>query len=60
VSAAKLNAFCRRYDLIFVEYGRKNGEETYRFVDFNNEKRYYTYTEIKERLDRPTCAIKVA
>jgi hypothetical protein len=51
-----LNAFCRRYDLIFVEMGRVNGSEVYWFIDFQHERRYYTAEEIKEKVCDPLPA----
>lgn len=45
-----LNAFCRKYDLVFVETGRMNGTDVYWFLDFNNERRYYSFAEIESKL----------
>jgi len=50
MSISILNAFCRRFDLIFVELGRVQGNEVYWFVDFNNRRRYYTAPEIQDKL----------
>jgi len=47
---SKLNCFCRKYDLIFVEEGQVKKELVYWFLDFNNTRRYYTSTEINEKL----------
>ena len=47
----KLNTFCRRYDLIFKEMGRIEGVDVYWFIDFDNETRHYTHTEICSKLD---------
>jgi hypothetical protein len=46
-----LNAFCRKYDLIFVETGRVHGDEVYWFIDFNNRRCYYSRHEIETRLE---------
>jgi len=46
-----LNAFCRRYDLVFVEFGRVRSEDIYWFVDFNNQRRYYSMAEIRDKLE---------
>lgn len=45
-----LNCFCRKYDLVFVEMGRNRGDEIYWFLDYNNERRFYTAIEIEEKL----------
>jgi hypothetical protein len=51
MSVSSLNSFCRRFDLIFVEMGRCNGHEVYWFIDFNNDRRYYTKDEIRSKMD---------
>lgn len=50
MSIPTLNAFCRRYDLIFVENGRVRGDEVYWFIDFNNRRCFYTASEIETKL----------
>jgi hypothetical protein len=50
VSIPDLNAFCRKYDLVFMEEGRVRGDPVYWFVDFDNRKRYYTAAEIESKL----------
>lgn len=50
MSVSDLNAFCRRYDLVFVEMGRVKDAEVYWFVDYNNERRYYSAAEIASKL----------
>jgi hypothetical protein len=50
MSIPVLNAFCRKYDLIFVEMGRIRGDEVYWFIDFNNRRCFYTAPEIETRL----------
>ncbi|GEM_PF-6188161 len=50
VSVKYMNAFCRRYDLIFVESGRLMGDEVHWFIDADNEKRHYTSEEIHDKL----------
>jgi hypothetical protein len=50
MSAAMLNAFCRRYDLIFSETGRVDGVDVYWFIGFDNKKRYFTYEEITAKM----------
>lgn len=53
MSIPTLNAFCRKYDLIFVEMGRVSGADVYWFLDFNNQRTYYTAEEIEGRLKEP-------
>jgi len=36
--------------MIFVEMGSIDGEDVYWFVDFNNERRYYSGTEIESKM----------
>ena len=50
MSIPTLNAFCRKYDLVFVEEGRVNGQEVYWFIDHQNQRRYYSASEIKDKL----------
>lgn len=50
MSIPTLNAFCRKYDLVFVEMGCVKGEEVYWFIDFNNERRYYSAAEIADKM----------
>ena len=50
MSVSELNAFSRRFDLIFVEMGRVKQEDVYWFLDFKNQKRYYTAAEITSKL----------
>lgn len=50
MSISLLNAFCRRYDLIFVEMGRVRGDEVYWFIDFQNRRCFYTAGEIEEKI----------
>jgi hypothetical protein len=50
MSISILNAFCRKFDLVFVELGRVQGNEVYWFVDYNNRRRYYTAPEIQDKL----------
>ncbi|MHC5081446.1 MAG: hypothetical protein ACYTHN_20785 [Planctomycetota bacterium] len=50
MSISILNAFCRKYDLIFVEMGRVRGDEVYWFIDFNNRRCFYTAMEIEDKL----------
>jgi hypothetical protein len=45
-----LNNFCRRFDLIFKEMGRYKGEEVYLFIDFHNDRRFYTKEEIFSKM----------
>ena len=45
-----LNCFCRRYDLVFVEEGQVHEEPVYWFIDFDNQRRYYTDMEINDKL----------
>ena len=49
-----LNCFCRKYDLIFVEEGRVEREPVYRFLDFQNNRRYYTAAEINCKIGSQT------
>jgi len=51
MSIPQINAFCRRYDLVFVEMGQVEGDKVYWFVDYNNDKRYYTAPEISDKLN---------
>jgi hypothetical protein len=46
----KMNTFCRTYDLIYVESGRVNGVDVYWFIDYDNERRYYTWEEILDKM----------
>ena len=50
VSISTLNSFCRMYDLVFVELGRVDGNDVYWFIDFENQRRYYTAAEISEKV----------
>jgi len=50
LNISTLNTFCRKYDLIFVETGRRDKEETYRFIDFNNKRRVYSSAEILDKI----------
>ena len=50
MSVARLNAFCRRFDMIFVEMGRVSGTDVYWFIDFWNDRRYYTFNEIESKM----------
>jgi len=50
LKVATINTFCRKYDLIFVETGRRNNEETYRFIDYDNKNRVYSTSEILDKL----------
>lgn len=50
MSVARLNAFCRRFDMIFVEMGRVCGCDVYWFIDFQNDRRYYSYQEIESKM----------
>ena len=50
MSVSLLNAFCRKFDLIFVEMGHVEGSDVYWFVDFNNRRRFYTAPEIQDKL----------
>ena len=51
MSVSYLNSFCRRFDLIYVEMGRCKGEEVYWFIDFQNDRRFYTKEEIFSKMD---------
>lgn len=51
MSISLLNSFCRRYDLVFAELGTKQGEEVYWFIDFENNRRYYTNREIRSKMN---------
>jgi hypothetical protein len=53
MSISDLNAFCRKFDLIFVEMGRVQGEEVYWFIDYNNRRRYYSAAEINDSMGVP-------
>jgi hypothetical protein len=44
-----MNCFCRRFDLVFIEMGQVKGKPVYWFVDFANQRRYYTNEEIVEK-----------
>jgi hypothetical protein len=50
----ELNVFSRRYDLIFVEEGRVGGKDVYWFIDFDNDRRWFTCEEIREKI-KPYC-----
>ena len=46
----RMNEFCRRFDLIYVETGRQGGQDVYWFIDFENNRRYYTIEEIRSKM----------
>ena len=50
MSVSDLNAFCRRFDLIYVEEGYERGTPIYWFIDFENHRRYYTKEEIESKM----------
>jgi len=50
MSISFLNSFCRRFDLVYVEQGTKNGCPVYWFLDFKHERRYYTKEEIYSKM----------
>ena len=50
MSVSQLNTFCRQYDLIYVEMGRVRGSDVYWFVDFQNDRRYFTKEEIFSKM----------
>lgn len=50
MTVSDLNCFCRKYDLIFVEEGQVEKKPIYWFIDFQNNKRYYTENEIDEKI----------
>lgn len=50
MSIADLNAFCRKYDLIYVEEGTHNGTPVYWFLDFQNNRRFYSAEEIHNKM----------
>jgi len=43
-------AFCRKYDLVFMEVSQKQQKETLRFIDFNHDIRSFTLDEIQAKL----------
>jgi len=49
MSNQTLNKFCRMYDLIFIGTGTEKEGPVYYFLDSENDRRYYTATEIEER-----------
>ena len=51
----EMNTFCRCYDLIYVESGRVEHQDVYWFIDFKNNKRYYTVSEIQDKLREIGC-----
>jgi hypothetical protein len=56
MSIERLNAFCRKYDLVFKEMGRVKGEEVYWFIDFENNARYYSAAEITDKMNMDLVA----
>jgi len=46
-----LNAFCRKFDLFYLETGRTKGQEVYWFKDLKEDRRYYTKEEIYAKLN---------
>lgn len=54
-----MNCFCRRFDLVFIEMGQVKGKPIYWFVDFENQRRYYTNEEIIEKTRTDTAALPV-
>ena len=51
LTVPRMNEFCRRFDMIYVETGCVEGCEVYWFLDFQHERRYYTIEEIYSKLD---------
>ena len=50
VSIPRVNAFCRKLDLVYVEEGVVNKESIHWFLDFNNRRIHFTDLEIETRL----------
>jgi hypothetical protein len=50
MTVTTLNAFSRKYDLVFFEMEKKDDGYVYKFIDFENKNRQYTAEEIFERV----------
>lgn len=50
ISISMINTFCRKYDLVFMEMGRDSGQDVYWFVDFNNNKVFFSALEINSKI----------
>lgn len=59
LSISKVNAFCRKFDLVFVEMGREKKQDVLCFIDFRNARCTFTPNEIIERLDFPQATPKI-
>jgi len=53
MTAAIINAFCRQYDLIFMEVDREDDKDIYYFIDHTNTDRVFTREEIKSKMEIP-------
>jgi len=45
-----LNAFCRRYDLIFIELEGRGKGLVYKFIDSKDDESRYAADEIREKV----------
>jgi len=45
-----MNAFCRRYDLVYVEEGVIDHKPIHWFLDYNNERICFSDEEIENKL----------
>lgn len=53
----KMNTFCRIYDLVYVESGRVKSVDVYWFIDYENERKYYSWAEILSKMS--LCGVTV-
>ena len=60
ISISTINAFCRKFDLVFMETGREDKKDVLRFIDFNNSRCTFTPDEITAKLDIRQITSKIA
>lgn len=53
VTIPELNVFSRKYDMVFIEMGRHQHNETYWFLDYKNKRTFFTAEEIRAKIDLP-------
>lgn len=52
LSDARLNTFCRLFDLVFAEFGTHGGQPVLWFVDFKNTRVCYSREDIERSLEK--------
>lgn len=50
MSIHEINVFCRKFDLIYVETGRVEGQDVYWFLNHQNQRVFYTAPEIYSKI----------